>query len=128
MRPVTVLIMTAATTFAAGSPTARGQTWQPPTEEERCPSKWGTGDERGSANHMTPETVLRAARLIRTGKVFELGRVLSGELPFCGSRRFDVHIERTFMNPQQNRRGSNEEHVITELGQVGAQFDGFAHH
>jgi kynurenine formamidase len=31
------------------------------------------------------------------------------------------------MNPQSNQRGSNEELVVTELGQVGTQFDGFAH-
>jgi kynurenine formamidase len=31
------------------------------------------------------------------------------------------------MNPQSNRRGSNEELVVAEMGQVGTQFDGFAH-
>lgn len=31
------------------------------------------------------------------------------------------------MNAQSNRRGSNEELVIAEMGQVGTQFDGFAH-
>jgi kynurenine formamidase len=31
------------------------------------------------------------------------------------------------MNPQSNRRGSNEEVVLSEIGQVGTQFDGFAH-
>ena len=48
-------------------------------------------------------------------------------MPFFGTRRFDVHTKRTFMNQPSNRRGSNEEIVITELGQVGTQFDGFAH-
>jgi kynurenine formamidase len=31
------------------------------------------------------------------------------------------------MNPESNRRGSNEELVVAEIGQVGTQFDGFAH-
>src|SRR5260370_16449337 len=31
------------------------------------------------------------------------------------------------MNPQSNRRGSNEELLTSEIGQVGTQFDGFAH-
>ena len=44
-----------------------------------------------------------------------------------GTRRFDLHTKRTFMNPQSNRRGSNEETVLSEIGQVGTQFDGFAH-
>jgi kynurenine formamidase len=48
-------------------------------------------------------------------------------MPFFGTRRFDVHIKRTFLNQPSNRRGSNEEIVISEIGQVGTQLDGFAH-
>lgn len=106
---------------------AFAQSWAPPAESTRCPSKWGAGDERGSGNYMKPETVLNAVKLIRTGEVIELGHVLSPTMPFFGTRRFDVHIKRTFMNQPSNRRGSNEEIIITELGQVGTQFDGFAH-
>ena len=106
---------------------ASAQSWRPPADSERCPSKWGAGDQRGAGNHMNPETVLRAARLIRTGEVFELGHVLSGSMAFFGTRRFDLHTKRTFMNPQSNRRGSNEEIVLSEIGHVGTQFDGFTH-
>jgi kynurenine formamidase len=106
---------------------ARAESWQPAPASQRCPSKWGAADERGSANHMKPESVLRATRLIRTGEVIELGHPLASDMPFFGTRRFDVHTKRTFMNPQPNRRGSNEEVVISEIGQVGTQFDGFAH-
>ncbi len=116
---ITALVLARASTHA--------QSWEPPPENQRCPSKWGAGDQRGSGNHMKPETVLRAARLIRTGEVFELGRVLSGSMPFFGTRRFDVNTKRTVMNPQSNRRGSNEEIVVGEIGQVGTQFDGFSH-
>ena len=101
--------------------------WSPPPEGERCPSKWGAGDERGSANLIKPETVLKAASLIKTGEVIELGHTLAPSMPFFGTRRFDVHTKRTFMNPQPNRRGSNEELVVSEIGQVGTQFDGFNH-
>jgi hypothetical protein len=76
---------------------------------------------------MKPETVLRATKLIQTGEVIELGYVLSSAMPFFGTRRFDVHTKRTFMNPESNRRGSNEEYVTGEIGQVGTQLDGFAH-
>ena len=48
-------------------------------------------------------------------------------MPIQATRRFDLHTKRTFMNPPSNQRGSNEEVVTTELGQVGTQFDGFAH-
>ncbi len=106
---------------------ADAQTWKPPADSQRCPSKWGAADERGSGNHAKPETVLRGTRLIKTGEVIELGHVLSAAMPFFGTRRFDVHTKRTFMNQPSNRRGSNEEIIITELGQVGTQLDGFVH-
>jgi kynurenine formamidase len=76
---------------------------------------------------MQPVSVLRAVKLIQTGEVFELGRVLGASMPFFGTRRFDLHTKRTFHNTGTNRRGSNEELVVSEIGQVGTQLDGFAH-
>ena len=118
-----------AVTVALGltSAAAHAQSWKPPAESQRCPSKWGAGDERGSANHMTPASVLKATRLIKTGEVIEIAHVLNDKMPLAGTRRFDVHTKRTFMNQTSNRRGSNEEMVLSEIGQVGTQFDGFAH-
>ena len=106
---------------------AAAQTWKVPAEGQRCPSKWGPGDERGSMNHQKPAAVMNAARLIKSGEVIELAHVLGPQMAFFGTRRFDVHAKRTFMNQFSNMRGSNEELVVTELGQVGTQFDGFAH-
>lgn len=122
MRTMILLTLT-----VASSAVLSAQSWQPPAEGERCPSRWGAGDERGSANHMGAASVLRAARLIRTGEVFELAHSLSASMPLFGTRRFDLHTKRTFVNPPSNRRGSNEEIVISEIGHVGTQFDGFAH-
>jgi kynurenine formamidase len=113
--------------FGLGGSASHAQSWRPPADGDRCPSKWGATDQRGAANHMKPETVLRAARLIRSGQVFELGRVLSASMPMSGPRRFELHTKRTTMNPESNRRGSNEEIVFAEIGQVGTQFDGFSH-
>jgi kynurenine formamidase len=69
---------------------------------------------------------MRATRLIRQGQVVELGQVLHAGMP-VGNRQFSLLTKPTLMNPQSNHRGSNEELVVTELGQVGTQFDGFAH-
>ena len=120
--PLFLLAAMPAVAQAPASPS-----WSPPAESTRCPSKWGAGDERGAANHMKPETVLNALKLVKTGEVIELGHTLNGSIPLFGTRRFDVHTKRTFMNPQSNQRGSNEEVITTEIGQVGTQFDGFAH-
>jgi kynurenine formamidase len=102
--------------------------WNVPPESQRCPSKWGPGDERGSGNHMkNPEVVLRGARLIKTGEVIELGHVLGPGMAISATRTFNLQPKRTAMNAGRNTRGSNEEVVTSEIGQVGTQFDGFAH-
>jgi kynurenine formamidase len=113
--------------FVVGERLAGAQTWQPPADGQRCPSKWGAGDQRGAGNHMKPETVLRAARLIKTGEVFELGRVLAEGMPLPAGRRFEILTKRTRNDPGTNRRGSNEELIVAEIGQVGTQFDTFSH-
>lgn len=127
MSPATIAITTTLLVLSFAGATARAQAWQPPTDAERCPSRWGAGDERGAANLMTPEVVLRAARLIRIGEVIELGHLLFEGMPFYGSRVFSQQLKRTNWPPGSNNRGSNEEMVTTELGQVGTQIDGFGH-
>ncbi|HVH29717.1 MAG TPA: cyclase family protein [Vicinamibacterales bacterium] len=122
-----IVVIAAALLIGVASVPVQAQSWQPPADSQRCPSKWGAGDQRGAGNHMKPATVLRAAQLIRTGQVFELGQVLSASMPLQPTRQFEVHTKRTTMNPESNRRGSNEEIVIAEIGQVGTQFDGFSH-
>ena len=121
------IIIAVAAAFVLANTAAQAQSWQPPADSQRCPSKWGAGDQRGAANLMNAETVLRAARLIRAGEVIELGHVLTSTMPLSAGRRFEVETKRTTFTPQSNRRGSNEELVIAEIGQVGTQFDGFAH-
>ena len=114
--------------FLLAAPLLASAQWRPPTEAQRCPSKWGAGDERGSGNHMkNPETLLRGARLIKTGEVIELGHVLGPTMPFFGPRIMNIVTKRTFMNPGANARGSNEEIMTGEFGQIGTQFDGFSH-
>jgi len=130
MRTSTLLVVASClvvTGLAGTAPVASAQSWSPPPREERCPSKWGAGDELGAVNHMGPETVLRAAGLIREGRVIELGQVLSSDMPLGGTRHFDLYMKPTRMNPESNRRGSNEEIIVAEMGQVGTQFDGFTH-
>jgi len=106
---------------------ARAQGWQPPTDAQRCPSRWGTEDERGAANLMQPEVILRAARLIRIGEVIELAFPLHADMPFYGDRIYNQQIKRTRSALGSNLRSSNEEIITTELGQVGTQIDGLGH-
>ena len=122
------MIAVAVVTLIGGAHTAGAQGWQPPADSQRCPSKWGPADQRGSGNHMKPETVLRATRLIKAGEVFELGAVLSPdpkEAFINAGRVFNIYTKPS--PPLPNARQVNEELVVTELGQIGTQFDAFSH-
>ncbi|MGH9785429.1 MAG: hypothetical protein ACRD88_14720, partial [Terriglobia bacterium] len=102
----TLFVATLAAALGFGSAPLHAQSsqsWQMPPDSQRCPSKWGAGDERGSGNWMKPETVLRAARLIRTGEVFELAQVLTPdpkETVFFPGR--DFHIFTKYSVPVPN--------------------------
>src|SRR5262249_58312285 len=73
--PIIAAAVTALLLLGVADVGAQG--WQMPPENERCPSKWGKDDQRGTANMMKPELVLQAIKLIKTGEVFELGAILS---------------------------------------------------
>jgi kynurenine formamidase len=49
--------------------------------------RWGSSDERGTLNLITPEKVAAAARLIRRGAVFELGIPFDSKGPQVGDDR-----------------------------------------
>jgi kynurenine formamidase len=93
------------------------------------PSRWGPQDEAGASNWITPAKVLEAARLIRTGKIYTLGRVYESKMPLFGDRVFALRIPGT---PTGGPFGNNklvyhDEFIATEIGQVGTQFDGLGH-
>ena len=68
MQRIAFGVVLGAMLAASGTVMAQAPSWTPPPENQRCPSKWGAGDERGSANHMKPQTVLNAVKLIKTGE------------------------------------------------------------
>ncbi len=117
-----------AALLALSVASAAAQGWQMPPESERCPSKWGKDDQRGTANMMTAQSVAQAAKLIKTGEVFELGAVLSPDTreSFINEgRQFNIYTK--VSPPIPNARQVQEELVVTELGQIGTQIDAFSH-
>jgi kynurenine formamidase len=125
MKPLILVAVLA--TLVTGAAVAQTPSWLPPPDGARCPSKWGAGDERGAANHMGPKSVLSATRLIKTGEVIELSYPLNARMPLAPGRVYDMQVKRTAIGDAANKRNGNEELIIAEMGQVGTQFDGFAH-
>jgi kynurenine formamidase len=127
MRSHALPVALLATLMFGATASAQTPSWTPPPDSARCPSKWGAGDERGAGNHMKPQSVLNAVKLIKTGEVFELGHVLNAQMPLSPGRIFNMQVKRTAQALGTNQRTGNEEIITSEMGQVGTQFDGFAH-
>src|SRR3954463_11994966 len=70
----------------------------PPREDETpigpkwWPSEWGADDQRGAAKRLTPQKLLEAKDLIKTGKVYQLGRLYENGMPIPGKRHFSLTI------------------------------------
>jgi kynurenine formamidase len=100
-----------------------------PIGEKFWPSEFGADDQRGAANRITPEVVVSAAKLIRAGQVYQLGRVYEFGMPIPGKRHFSLTIPGlpTGLPSGSNQMVSNDELFSGEIGQVGTQFDGLGH-
>ena len=118
---------TAGESIAAGTAETPPEGW--PMSEQWFPSRWGAADQAGASNFMTPAKVLEAAALVKTGKVYSLGRVYEAGMPFFGTRGWNLKIPGApFFGPVgRNKIIANEEYLCAEIGQVGTQFDGLAH-
>jgi kynurenine formamidase len=93
-------------------------------------SKWGPNDEIGAANYMTPELVVKAASLIKTGKTYALGIPVDSKTPAYPPRAFRI----TVVQPGQagipglgpNKATYNDDLLDGWVG-VGSQLDGLGH-
>jgi kynurenine formamidase len=99
-----------------------------PSEAQRWyPSRWGAEDQRGAANRMTPAKTLEAKDLIKTGMIYQLGRVYEAGMPMFGTRHYSLRIPQAFQMPGSNHPIYHDELISGELGQIGTQFDGLGH-
>ena len=101
--------------------------WTVSQENRWYPSIWGADDQRGALNRLTTEKVLGAVSLIKTGKVYELGRVYEDVMPLFGTRHFSLRIPQMSGPLGDNQVTWHEEIFSGEIGQIGTQFDGLAH-
>ena len=112
--------------FAQGQKPADPDT---PVGPKWWPSEWGPDDQRGAANRQTPKKVLEAKELIAEGKVYQLGREYTSDMPNFGTRHYSLTIPGlpTGKPMGKNQLVHNDELVSAEIGQVGTQFDGLGH-
>lgn len=100
-----------------------------PFKQSWAPSPWGADDKAGAVNRTTPEMVLKAAGLVKQGKIATLGKIYAGDAPAFGSRGWRLTIPGL---PTGGPFGKhkliyNDDYLATEIGQIGTQFDGPGH-
>lgn len=90
--------------------------------------QWGAGDQAGASNWITPEKILQAMSLVKTGKTYEMGQVYENTMP-TGNRTYKLVIPSfpTHGPIGEEKVVFNDEFLSAEIGQVGTQFDGLGH-
>ncbi len=90
----------------------------PKPPESSFPSEWGADDRRGAANRLTQQKVLEAATLIKTGEVYQLGRVYESGMPVFGTRHYSLRIPKISGPLGENKTTWFEEIFSGEIGQI----------
>jgi kynurenine formamidase len=113
-----------------------------PSAEERTagwfPSRWGTDDEAGALNEITPDTVRAAVSLVRTGRVFDLAHVLHADVPAFPGRTFRSYLTTNYHYVNRRRADGSPEgwgrnavnwvvEQITATQQMGTHLDALNH-
>ncbi|HDZ53719.1 MAG: cyclase family protein [Sulfitobacter litoralis] len=100
--------------------------------QDCAPSQWGAEDQLGSANLISTERTLEAAKLIKQGKSMPLGIVIGPDTPAFPPRSLNLQIV------QPNQHGGqklssfgyegnyNDDLLQTWIG-IGSQLDGLGH-
>lgn len=88
---------------------------------------WGSDDQAGGSNWITPDKVLEALQLVEAGKIYELGHVYERDMPTALGRTYATFVPATQGATLGEDLVYNEELLVTEIGHVGTQFDGPAH-
>lgn len=115
-----VIALAALVPLAAAAQTREAGPWWPHPE-------WGPTDQAGASNRITPEKIVAAMSLVKTGRVFEIGQVYERGMPLGGGRDYALRLVPAIEPAGTNRVLYNDEFLATEVGQVGTQFDGLGH-
>jgi len=87
------------------------------------PSKYGPTDQAGASNTITPEKILAALQIPRTGQTYELGHLYEGSMPQYGERPYYLATIRR----EAGDGVTHTEYFTGYIGQMGTQFDALGH-
>ncbi|MSR13056.1 MAG: cyclase family protein [Gammaproteobacteria bacterium] len=117
------IVLAAAAIYALLSPAVT-------LAEDWYPSKFGADDTLGAANSLSPEGVLAAVKLVKTGKVYRLGVETGSTSPAYPPRNYKITIlqldDGTGTPSGSNLLTGNDDLLQTWVG-IGSQIDGLGH-
>ncbi len=94
------------------------------------PSKYGAGDTKGATNNLSPEGAVKAAKLVKTGKVYALGVVTDRNSPAYPGRSYSMAVmpidDGSGGGMGKMKITGHDDILMTFVG-IGTQLDGFAH-
>lgn len=91
--------------------------------------RWGPDDERGTTNFITPDKLVAAAGLVKTGRIFDLGIPFGPDGPQPGGARVNPVLLMRDTGADQNYASGfhfADDYVFMPL-QAASQWDGLAH-
>jgi kynurenine formamidase len=95
------------------------------------PSSFGRDDQLGMLNHITDETRAAALGLVRSGRLYDLGRVLDQNVPLLPGRYFRQTLVTTAHHVNHGGLGANRVNWIIEhvagTQQLGTHLDALSH-
>jgi kynurenine formamidase len=129
------LISAVVVLFVVGSIPGSVLAGNNPVDENWWPSEFGSDDEAGAVNRITPEKRVAAARLVKKGMTATLGMPYYNGMPLVPGRTFALSIpgggtptHGPFSWPGDNYDMTFMDEILTaEIGQVGSQWDGLGH-
>ncbi|MEX2480472.1 MAG: cyclase family protein [Gammaproteobacteria bacterium] len=99
-------------------------------EDAVPPSEFGPDDTLGAVNRLSPQGVLAAVKLVKTGKTYPLGVVTGPDSPAYPPRYYKMTIlqldDGVGAPLGSNHLTGNDDLMITYMG-VGSQIDGLGH-
>ncbi len=98
--------------------------------DEWHPSKYGANDTNGAMNNLSPEATVKAAKLVKTGKVYALGVVTGPETPSWPGRKFSMAvmpIDDGGGSPMGTNQVTGHDDILMTFIGIGTQLDGFGH-
>ena len=102
----------------------------PAYSQQSCyPSKFGTEDQVGNLNHITPEKTRRASKLIKQGKSYALGIETNKNTPAFAPRTFEIKVVQPGQEngPIGPSKTTYNDDIINGWVGIGSQLDGLGH-